>query len=64
MGQVARRLLRKSGLMFPQLRSKCGCTAKENDDSRIDAKHAKFGEIEDMSFFALLASWRDKMFAF
>jgi hypothetical protein len=32
----------------------------EKDDSRKDAKHAKFGEIRGYFFFAPLASWRDK----
>jgi hypothetical protein len=33
----------------------------ESDDSRKDAKHAKLGEAGKYFFFALLASWREKI---
>jgi len=34
---------------------------RKRDESRKDAKHAKFGETEKYFFFALLASWREKI---
>jgi hypothetical protein len=37
-----------------------GLRNRRKDASRKDAKRAKFGEIENISFFAFLASWRDK----
>jgi hypothetical protein len=33
---------------------------RRKDASRKDAKRAKFGETENISYFAFLASWRDK----
>jgi enoyl-CoA hydratase/carnithine racemase len=47
---------------YLKFRLNIGLQNRKRDDSRKDAKRAKFGETGKYFFFAPLASWRKKIF--